>query len=559
MPTARSRRRRAFSPWIAFALAASGLLGATSPAGAGLQPASGTAVAGASTSNATSAVAARPAARASTAVTPGLAEPATIGSVTATVARPPVVEGQASMVAGVPTPRVVRARPADDAPRLPLRHAASTTGTAVLKGIHKIQHIVVIMQENRSFDEYFGVFPGANGIPMKNGKPTVCMPDPKFHTCHRPYHDKGAIDGGGNHHMKDEIMDVNGGKMNGFIKSSYNIRPSCISASTPRSWCQPGTKVRDVMGYKTAADIPNYWTYAKQFVLHDAMFEPVASWSLPAHLYMVSGWSARCANHNPMSCVNNPAEPDFDHNGLTPPPIYAWTDITYLLHKAGVSWAYYVATGSEPDCSDMPGGCLPGVSQGFRTPSMWNPLPNFDTVKKNKQVHNVRPLLKFLTSAQKGTLPAVSWIIPNGKNSEHPKASVRAGQSYVTSLINHVMKGPDWKSTAIFLAWDDWGGFYDHVVPPRVDANGYGFRVPSLVISPYAKKGFIDHQTLSFDAYLKFIEDDFLGGQRLDPKTDGRPDPRIDVREKKKILGNLVRDFNFNQVPRKPVILNPHP
>ena len=93
------------------------------------------------------------------------------------------------------------------------------------------------------------------------------------------------------------------------------------------------------------------------------------------------------------------------------------------------------------------------------------------------------------------------------------------------------MNGPEWKSTAIFVAWDDWGGFYDHVPPPTVDQNGYGLRVPGLVISPYAKRGYIDHQTLSFDAYAKFIEDDFLDGQRLDPKTDGRPDPRPDVRE----------------------------
>ena len=93
------------------------------------------------------------------------------------------------------------------------------------------------------------------------------------------------------------------------------------------------------------------------------------------------------------------------------------------------------------------------------------------------------------------------------------------------------MRSPDWSSTAIFLAWDDWGGFYDHVEPPTVDAQGYGLRVPGLMISPYARAGYIDHQTLSFDAYLKFIEDDFLGGARIDPKTDGRPDPRPDVRE----------------------------
>jgi phospholipase C len=121
------------------------------------------------------------------------------------------------------------------------------------------------------------------------------------------------------------------------------------------------------------------------------------------------------------------------------------------------------------------------------------------------------------------------------------------------------MRGPDWDSTAIFLAWDDWGGFYDHVAPPAVDGQGYGLRVPGLVISPYARTGYVDHQTLSFDAYLKFIEDDFLGGQRLDPATDGRPDPRPDVREKAKVLGNLSGDFDFNQQPHAPVILPPNP
>jgi phospholipase C len=121
------------------------------------------------------------------------------------------------------------------------------------------------------------------------------------------------------------------------------------------------------------------------------------------------------------------------------------------------------------------------------------------------------------------------------------------------------MKSPDWSSTAIFLQWDDWGGFYDNVVPPKVDQEGYGLRVPALVISPYAKQGYIDSQTLSSDAYLKFIEDDFLGGARLNPKTDGRPDPRPDVREDEAILGNMVSDFNFNQQPRAPVLLATNP
>jgi len=143
--------------------------------------------------------------------------------------------------------------------------------------------------------------------------------------------------------------------------------------------------------------------------------------------------------------------------------------------------------------------------------------------------------------------------------SEHPPALVSTGETYVTGLVNAIMRSPNWDSTAIFLSWDDWGGFYDHVVPPVVDRNGLGLRVPGIVISPYAKQGFIDHQVLSHDSYNKFIEDDFLGGQRLDPRTDGRADPRPDEREADPLLGTLQADFNFSQSPRAPVILPLHP
>ena len=163
--------------------------------------------------------------------------------------------------------------------------------------------------------------------------------------------------------------------------------------------------------------------------------------------------------------------------------------------------------------------CAP-VNQGADTPGIWNPLPLFGDVQQDHQLDNIKPLGSFLGAAKAGTLPAVSWVVPSQPDSEHPPASVHQGQAYTTALINAVMKSPDWDSTAIFLAWDDWGGFYDNVVPPTVDANGYGLRVPALVISPYAKQGYIDHQILSSDAYLKFIEDDFLAGSRLDPATD---------------------------------------
>ena len=213
----------------------------------------------------------------------------------------------------------------------------------------------------------------------------------------------------------------------------------------------------------------------------------------------------------------------------------------------------------EPDCeNDAALSCAP-VRQNSTTPGIWNPLPYFDTVRNDGELTNVQSVTNFYAQAKQGTLPAVSWVVPSGAVSEHPPSSVSAGQSYVTSLVNAVMRSPDWSSSAIFVSWDDWGGFYDHVAPPRVDQNGYGLRVPALVISPYARKGRVDHQTLSFDAYDKFIEDVFLGGQRLDPATDGRPDPRPTVRENVTILGDLNADFDFSQPPRPPSLLPVHP
>ena len=449
-------------------------------------------------------------------------------------------------------------------------HGAVVTGGpggryVVPAGIHKIKHVIIIMQENRSFDSYFGTYPGADGIPVRNGVPTVCVPNPAG-GCTRPYHDKADVNGGGPHAEVSAVGDVDGGRMDGFIRQRDGARSSCHVADDPAC---AGTKTPDVMGYHTAAEIPNYWAYARDFVLDDRMFEPVKSWSLPDHLYMVSDWSARCATRSPMSCVNDIVGPygvaQFDQavdqeltTGKTDIDL-AWTDITWLLYAKHVSWAYYVQSGTQPDCDDDSAETCAPVKQSAAAPGIWNPLPLFGDVRQDHQLGNIKYLTDYFSAARAGKLPAVSWIVPSGPNSEHPPASVHRGQAYVTAIINAAMKSKDWKSTAIFLSWDDWGGFYDGVVPPAVDENGYGLRVPGIVISPYAKKGFIDHQTLSSDAYLKFIEDDFLGGDRLNPKTDRRPDPRPDVREDEPILGNLDQDFDFSQRPRPPVLLPTNP
>jgi phospholipase C len=433
----------------------------------------------------------------------------------------------------------------------------------IVNPIFRIKHVVIIMQENRSFDQYFGTFPGADGIPGVAGNPGTepCDPDPVNGGCIKPFHDSSDKNFGGPHGQANAVADMHcanfaaraGCNMDGFVGQAEKGQ-KCTSTDPNCSPCTTSTQAKciDVMGYHDAGEIPNYWAYARSFVLQDHMYEPNASWSLPQHLFQVSEWSAFCTDpQNPFSCTNALQNPNPSDGQLH----YAWTDMTYLLHKFGVSWGYYVFQGTEPDCEDDSAMACTPVQQRPKTPGIWNPLPSFTDVAQDGQLGNIQSLSNFFAAAKSGTLPAVSWIDPNGKVSEHPTALVSAGQTYVTGLINAIMQSPDWNSTAIFLSWDDWGGFYDHVVPPGVDQNGYGLRVPGLVISPYARAGMIDAQTLSHDAYNKFIEDDFLGSQRLDPGTDGRPDPRPDVREANPSLGDLTADFDFSQPPRAPLIL----
>jgi phospholipase C len=311
------------------------------------------------------------------------------------------------------------------------------------------------------------------------------------------------------------------------------------------------------MSWHDDREIPNYWRYAEEFVLQDRMFAPADSWTLPAHLFLVSGWSAYCTDpSDPMSCTSDKDLKFYGRHYYGDPPVYGWTDITYLLHEQGVSWGYYTGRGT---CSFGP--CEETIGPWGNTPSAKNPLPGFTTLYETEQQANILIHSDFLTAARDGTLPSVSWVVPGNQVSEHPQSGgeIDRGMAYTTRLINAVMEGPDWERSAIFLTWDDWGGFYDHVPPTQVDELGYGIRVPGLLISPYAREGYIDHQTLTFDAYLKLIEDRFLGGVRLDPATMSRPDARPVVRETLEVLGDLTSAFDFSQAPRPPLILDPTP
>src|SRR5919198_3634971 len=217
---------------------------------------------------------------------------------------------------------------------------------AASPGIHKIRHVVVVMQENRSFDEYFGTYPGADGLPRRNGRFTVCVPDTARRTCMRPYHSALNRNMGAPHEHFDAVRDINHGRMDGFIRQARRGLSLACRTQPDLADCSLGAKHPDVMAYHDRREIPNYWAYADNFVLQDHMFQPDTSWSLPAHLFMVSEWSARCSRRaDPDSCVNALESPGSPKNRVAPD--YAWTDLTYLLHKRHVSWRYYVFSSTE--------------------------------------------------------------------------------------------------------------------------------------------------------------------------------------------------------------------
>ena len=203
--------------------------------------------------------------------------------------------------------------------------------------------------------------------------------------------------------------------------------------------------------------------------------------------------------------------------------------------------------------------CEAGRRRTRSTPGIWNPLPCFDTVSEDDQLGNVAPFDRSSTDAHTGKLPAVSWVAPAQAVSEHPPALVSAGQAYVTSVDqrDHAQPGLEVDGDLPRV------GRLGRLLRPRHAAGGGRERLrPARAGTrdqPVRAARLHRPQTLSFDAYLKFIEDDFLGGARLDPTTDGRPDPRPTVRENVEILGNLVKDFDFAQKPRRPLLLPLHP
>jgi phospholipase C len=388
---------------------------------------------------------------------------------------------------------------------------ASLIGTAPAQtGIDKINHIVFIVKENRSFDNYFGTFPGANGA--TSGKVSNGSTIKLGHTPDR------ARDMG--HSRDDALLAVDNGLMDKFdLVFLGNVNGDYMSMSQLQH-----------------SDIPNYWTYAQTFTLADNMFSSLDGPSFPNHLYTVAAQSG--------GAVDNPQDPTYPtivtwgcdsgagstvtveaSNGkITHPfPCFDFQTIADSLQTANVTWAYYAPNSTE---SGYMWSALDAINH-IRNTSLWNT--------------NVLHYTQFATDAKNGNLPSVSWVIADADNSEHPHSSSCQGENWTVDQINAVMNGPNWNDTAIFVTWDDFGGFYDHVPPPTVDVYGFGPRVPLIVISPYAKPAFISHTQYELASVLKFIEERF----KL-PSLGGRDDTANDLQD----------SFNFNQTLNSPLVLS---
>jgi len=420
----------------------------------------------------------------------------------------------------------------------------------------KIQHIIFIIQENHSYDNYFGTYPGANGLPL--GISIPINPNQTNLGFVQPFHLNVA----------QPILIVGDELPPGIsdpsqLNNSISVDPDDIGSIGPfpfnnesighdlsHAWVVAheaydngkmdgfiaAEKSTLTMGYYDRNDIPYYWDYADNFVLDDNFFSSLMGPSFPNHLYIVSGTNGPTSGlnygwilHN--GVIDNPSS-GFGWQGVS----LSWATLAEELSNANIPWTWY-----DGDARPL-------------KPTIWNVLPLFTYFQNHPDqlTEHVKNTQSYVSDIQSGQLPAVSWIIPGtwhqpnwpiaciGQSpSEHPPARSDCGMDYVAYLINQVMQSPYWQSTAIVLTWDDYGGFYDHVPPPQVDEYGEGFRVPTLVISPWAKHHFIDNTQYEFASFLKLAEETF-NLPSLGTRDVGAND--------------MMNSFDFNQAPQSGLV-----
>jgi phospholipase C len=388
--------------------------------------------------------------------------------------------------------------------------------TVVAAARHKIEHVVFVIKENRTFDTMFGTYPGADGATQ--GETCDGQILPLGHATDR-------VDDAG-HSFADGISAINGGRMNCF---------------NPIGFVQ----------YQQA-DIPNYWTYAQHFTLADRFFTSIYGPTGVEHLWTFAAQSDRFVDHERpgqfgtgrREFCDDPSELAFS----LPDVGRQMQEHLYRLEEQGAAGADQIQTYYRPrwPCTDV--AVLPdrldaaGISwKDYLGENEWvQPLRMVRHVRFSSMYDNVVPAAAFLKDLHAGKLPSVSWLTPPFGLSEHPPASMCAGENWTVQILNALMESPEWSSTAVVLTWDDFGGFYDHVTPPHVDLYGLGPRVPALIISPYAKPGAIDHTTYEFASVLRFIETVF-DVPPLTSRDAGASD--------------MLSAFDFNQQPLDPLVL----
>ncbi len=376
-----------------------------------------------------------------------------------------------------------------------------------------VKHIVVIIQENRSFDNFFKDFPGADSADtgMSHSGPVALHPvDLDF---------PADVD----HQHRAFVQEYDGGRMDGWDVAMTSPRqaPTFPYAYVPRAQIEP------------------YWTMASRWTLADKMFQSNTGPSFPAHLYLIAGESDLTASnpnhlettHFAWGCDSPPnaTVTRIDALGVEVPGPFPCLDFPTIADRAeaaGVSWRYYAP---------------PLDSLG----SIWSAFDAIKHIRYGPLWQNViSPETRVLDDARHGDLPAITWVVPTAANSDHPfphhatagdiASTGQYGPDWVASVVNAVGEGPLWNSTAIFVVWDDWGGWYDHVTPPELDRMGLAFRVPFIVISPYARRGYVSHVRHEFGSVLKFTE------RAFDLPSLNTTDTRSDA----------LRDcFDFSQAP----------
>lgn len=345
------------------------------------------------------------------------------------------------------------------------------------------QHIVLMIQENRTFDNLFATFPGADGTTVGRTHDGGTLRLRKIdlesnifpNNGHRPF-----------------LEDVDGGKMDGF----------------DRVWigALPGTYV---YAYVDPAQLQPYWSLAKRYVLADHMFQTEGSGSFTAHQNLIAGGTPISATRRlidfptgkPWGCdapagtvtsLITPAGRELQNQG--PFPCFSYPTLRDLLDAKQLSWKYYV----------------PPLDQGL-SGAYWNAFDAIRAVRYGSEWHTNEsiPEQNIFHDISDRTLPAMSWVIPDNENSDHPGTGSDTGPSWVAAVVNAIGRSPYWKSTAIIIVWDDWGGWYDHVPPPKMDYGGLGLRVPMIVVAPYAKCGYVSHAQYEFGSIVRFIEDNW--------------------------------------------------